>query len=62
MEKVKEQVLEKIKKDLDTRPQKEFYWDSLGNWLNYINALLDFGLLTKEEAQELADFVDENSI
>ena len=62
MEKVKEQVLKKIKKDLDTKPHREFYWDSLGNWLNYINALLDFGLLTKEEAQELADFVDENSI
>ncbi|MCW1294931.1 MAG: hypothetical protein QXD02_04520 [Candidatus Parvarchaeum sp.] len=62
MEKVKEQVLEKIKKALDKTYRKEFSWDGLIEWMAYISALSDFGLLTKEEAQELADFVDENSI
>ncbi len=61
MEKVKEQVLEKIKRDLDKQVQKEFYWDGLTEWLTYIRALFDFDLLTKEEAKELSDFVDKNS-
>ena len=61
MEKVKEQVLEKIKRDLSRQTQKEFYWDGLTEWLTYIRALFDFNLLTKEEAEELGSFVDENS-
>lgn len=62
MEKVKEHVLEKIKNALDKTYRKEFSWDGLIEWMAYISALSDFGLLTEEETGELMDFVDENSL
>lgn len=62
MENTKEQVLKKIKKDLDRYPQEVLYWDNLIGWFAYIRALSDFKLLTDEEVEELSDFIDENSI
>ena len=62
MKNIKEQVLEKIRKDLDGHPQKVLYWDNLIEWFAYIRALSDFRLLTDEEVEELSDFIDEHSI
>ncbi|EFD92382.1 MAG: hypothetical protein M1284_01035 [Candidatus Parvarchaeota archaeon] len=61
MEKVKEKVLEKIRKDLEDSGSGKFLWDDMTKWFAYIRALFDFELLTKEEAKELGDFIDKNS-
>ena len=62
MKSVKKKVLEKIKTSLNKRENKLFYWDSLIEWFAYVRALSDFKLLTKEEAKEIIDFIDKNSV